>query len=202
MTDTPERSRDSFVLAVFGFFVGAVCGALALIVWRWTGAELGIQSIAYIGWGALAVGAACGAAGLVPSTPRILRSIASFALVFSFPALMISVVLFGWLVKERLMNIENRAGPLIEAIKTYAKEQGHAPVELAVLAPKYIPAIPETKELDQPQFEYSPNVDGEWQLRVVCGFMHGQEFLYRPSEKYVQLTGSIVRVGRWARVRE
>lgn len=102
-----------------------------------------------------------------------------------------------------------RAEPLVAAIRRVCNAEGHAPIEIADLVPRYLAALPEglpPLELvsgeDVPRDHYG----NMWCLRasVPTGFVNFDEFLYFPNGNYPSRDygGWIERIDGWGYVHE
>lgn len=95
-------------------------------------------------------------------------------------------------------QMAERTKPLIAAIKKFEKQKGHAPEELEDLVPEFISTVPKTGIGTYSDYEYE-RFEGDtdpWGLHISFG---GDEFYYRPSEKYgARVGGCVEPVGTWA----
>lgn len=126
--------------------------------------------------------------------------------VLVMPALIVSI----WLsINVRHFCFEQvavRAKPLIAAIDSYEKKNGHRPSTLEDLVPNYLDNIPSTGMAAYPRFKYREREEEVPMLYVPCSicFFNWDIFFYRPSKEYgVHEYGGVVeRIGDWAYVHE
>ncbi len=125
----------------------------------------------------------------------------------------------GWRLKPgesiRVAGLERimlNARPVIEAIDRYRSDIGEYPKSLAVLAPKYLPAVPATGNAIYPEYDYRLAGDGwgwtiphyELFVRTPVGIFNWDQFVYRPEHEYPQEPdgGPVERIGVWAYIHE
>lgn len=101
------------------------------------------------------------------------------------------------------------AAPLIEAIKQFEAQQGHAPDDLAKLVPAYIADIPDTDCRACGDLSYHSrdrNDRATWELSVFCqrSIFVWDLWFYWPTEDYPTHAhgGSTVPIDGWAYVHE
>ena len=140
--------------------------------------------------------------------------------VFLAPASIIFVVSFvaasyaGSAV--RMLGFERfaeRAQPVVDAIESYARQNGQPPASLAELFPDYLASVPSTGVGSAPEFRYisgeqaKRDYDGNpWvlQLDVSTGALNWDILVYYPLQNYPEHGhgGRLERIGGWAYVHE
>jgi len=103
---------------------------------------------------------------------------------------------------EQLLDVTERARPLIDAISAYQADHGRPPATLDELVPKYLDRIPETGIGARPTFHYVTNHPGPlhgnpWVLGAtpptpIMGF---DSFHYFPRQNYSE--AGYVPMGDW-----
>jgi hypothetical protein len=156
--------------------------------------------------------------GLILLAFRRSRRVAALGLVGCIVFLAAVVGLERWNVggdirTHGFRRASQNAAPIIDAVKHYELAEGHPPVSLADLVPRYIASVPGTGIAAYPDFEYesgpnvaSANYGNDWILWVdtPVGAINWDIFLYLPNQHYPQLgyDGYLERVDDWAYVHE
>lgn len=135
-------------------------------------------------------------------------------------ALLATVSQFGGCIvkgsvrRNAIARIEERAEPLIAAIRAFERTEGVAPHQLEALVPGYLPAIPSTGMGDGREFRYRwgeakdvGDLHGNpWALRVPMPTLSlsFDSLIYLPEGNYPEegFGGRLERMGEWAYVHE
>jgi hypothetical protein len=113
-----------------------------------------------------------------------------------------------------LRGLAARAQPLAAALEDYSQDHGGYPDSLGALVPDYLPRVPGTGMMGDPDFYYEPAVQGGWlasygagyDLSVSCavGVLDWDSMHYWPTSDYPEQAwgGVIEEIDGWAYVHE
>lgn len=117
-------------------------------------------------------------------------------------ALLLSNIATGLVTRFCLTRMTVNAQPLIAAIESYERKEGHPPAKLDSLVPQYLSKIPQTGIAIYPQFEYTTAEKSEgWMLEAPCslGGTMGARCFYLSSKNYepYEHRSEVQAIGDW-----
>lgn len=179
------RSRDAWVMSLFGLACGLVAGFVAIVVRRFFATDLVANVVALAGTGA----ALFGVGALVRSFARGRRATwrprATAALLFAVVSLLLSVVVCGWLHTQTLKALADRSQKLVDALYAYRRDQSTFPERLDELVPAYLPRIPPTSMRNDPTYEYRREAADRFELWIdLRATGEGTRLFYRSASDY------------------
>ena len=113
--------------------------------------------------------------------------------------LLCGVTLVEWVsTRVHLGRIEQRALPIIDALRRFEAAEQRRPVSLDELVPGYLAEIPGTDWPDHPHFKYGGNESGTSGLYVeISELLSFDQFIYAPEKLPIETEGKTTRYDDW-----